>query len=226
MPDFTAWLIERGLSEDIIFVLAFIPVLVTLTAFSRYITGIKTFGIYASMVLALAYYYMGLVQALTITIIVVLSAWIIRNLLRKIRLHYLARLAIVYCGISLSILAFIIAVSYIPISNPYLNFSFIPPLALVIIISVTDRFMASYIKKDLMTAARLTGETLIIALIGWGLMRWNVTHDFFMNNLWIIPLLIVINILIGQYAGFRWTEFLRFSQVIRNVEPSKDDTSK
>ncbi len=226
MPNFTEWLIGQGISEDIIFVLVFIPVLVTLTTFSRYITGIKTFGIYASMVLAIAYFYTGLVQAFTITMIVVISAWIIRSLLRKIRLHYLARLAIVYCGITLIILGFMVVTSLIPLNNPYLNFTNIPPLALVLIITITDRFMASYIKKDLLTAARLTGETLIVALIGWSLMRWEVTRNFFMYNLWILPLLIVVNVLIGQYAGFRWTEFIRFSQVIRNVEPSDDTTKK
>lgn len=220
------WLIERGVSEDVLTILVFIPVLVTLTTFSRYITGIKTFGIYASMVLAIAYYYMGLVQALAITMIVIFGSWFIRNMLRKVKLHYLARLAIVYCCTSFFILVFIVFMSYIPTNNPYFDFSNIQFLPLALIISVTDRFMASYIKKDLMTAARLTGETLIVALIGWALMRWEVTYDFFMDNMWIILLLILVNLIIGQYAGFRWTEFLRFNQVIKNVELPGDDTKK
>ena len=226
MPDLATWLIERGVSEDVLTILVFIPILVTLTTFSRYITGIKTFGIYASMILAIAYYYMGLVQALAITMIVIFGSWLIRNMLREVKLHYLARLAIVYCGISFFILVFIVLTSYIPSNNPYFDFSNIQFLPLALIISVTDRFMASYIKKDLMTAARLTGETLIVALIGWVLMRWEVTYDFFMSNMWIILLLIIANLIIGQYAGFRWTEFLRFNQVIKNVELPGDDTKK
>jgi hypothetical protein len=226
MPDVSLWLIERGVSVDVMTILVFVPVLVTLTTFSRYITGIKTFGIYASMILAIAYYYMGFVQAFTITMLVIFSAWIIRSLLKKVKLHYLARLAIVYCGISIFILAFIVGMSYIPTNNPYLDFTYIQFLPLALIISITDRFMANYIKKDLMTAARLTGETLLIALIGWGIMRWEVTNDFFMTNLWILPLLIIINFLIGQYAGFRWTEFLRFNQVLRSVDAPGDTTKK
>lgn len=226
MPDLTTWLIEQGVSEDILMVLVFIAVLATLTTFSRYVTGIKTFGIYASMVLAFAYYYMGFVQAFTITIIVVLSTWIIRNILKTIRLHYLSRLAIVYCGNVLMILLFIVLTSFLPGDNRYLDFTHVTPLALVLIITVTDRFIASYVKKDFATAARLIGETLLISVIGWALMRWDVTREFFVNNLWIILVLIITNILVGQYTGFRWTEFIRFNQVIRNAEPSENNTEE
>lgn len=226
MPEVAAWLAQRGVSNDILTILVFIPVLVTITSFSRYITGIKTFGIYTSMILAIAYYYMGFVQAFTVTMLVILSSWIFRSLLKKLKLHYLSRLAIVYCGTSIFILTFIVATSYLPTNNPYLDFTGIQFLPLALIISITDRFMASYIKKDLMTAARLTVETLLLALIGWGIMRWDVTYSFFMNNLWIIPLLIVVNIIIGQYAGFRWTEFIRFNQVIRSVDTPPDNTKK
>ena len=226
MPDVSIWLIERGVSEDVLTILIFVPVLVTLTTFSRYITGIKTFGIYASMILAIAYYYMGFVQAFAITMLVIFSAWMIRNLLKKVKLHYLARLAIVYCGISIFIIAFIVAMSYLPTNNPYLDFTNIQFLPLALIVSITDRFMANYIKKDLLTTARLTGETLLIAFIGWGIMRWEVTYDFFMSNLWVLPLLIIVNLLIGQYAGFRWTEFLRFNQVSRSVDVPGDTKKK
>ena len=225
MPDVTSWLLNRGVTEDILLVLTFVPVIVTLTSFSRYITGIKTFGLYASMILAFAYYYMGFVQGFSIVLLVVITSWIVRNVLRNMRLHYLSRLSLVYTAISIVVLAFIVGTSYLPTDNRYLDFTAISFLPLAMIISVTDRFMATYIKKDLMTAARLTGETLIISVIGWALMRLDSTHSFFINNLWIIPLLILINVLIGQYAGFRWTEFIRFAQVIRHVE-SPDNSPK
>ncbi len=225
MPDLTSWLMERGVTEDILLVLTFIPLLVTLTAFSRYVTGIKTFGLYASMILAFAFYYMGFIQGISIALLVVIVSWIIRNILRKFQLHYLSRLSIVYTAISIAVFAFIIGTSFLPVDNKYLDFTAISFLPLAMIISVADRFVATYIKKDLMTAARLTGETILISCLGWSLMRWEVTHNFFINNLWIIPFLILVNVLVGQYSGLRWTEFLRFAQVIRHGE-SPDNTPK
>ena len=54
MPEFTNWLMDIGISKDILLVLTFVPIIVTITTASRYITGIKTFGVYTSMVLAFA----------------------------------------------------------------------------------------------------------------------------------------------------------------------------
>lgn len=226
MPDIAHWLMGRGVSEDVLLVLTFIPVLVTLTSFSRYVSGIKTFGIYASMILAFAYYYMGFIQGFTIVLVVVISSWITRNMLRKSSLHYLSRLAVVYSVNILFILAFIVATSYLPTDNVYFDFTNIAFLPLAMIVSVTDRFMSIYIKKDLMTAARLTGETLFVSIIGWNLMRWEPIREFFLSNLWIIPFIILVNVLIGRYSGFRWTEFIRFSNVLTHGETPDETTKK
>jgi hypothetical protein len=218
MPGLTEWLIGIGITEDLIMIITFVPVLVTITTISRYITGVKTFGIYGSMILAFAYYFMGCRQGLIITAVVILSSWITRNLIKKIQLHYLSRLAIVYGAISIAILAFIVATSFIPSSNPVFDFRFLRPLPFVMIVSITDRFMTKYIKKDLFTAMRLTAETMLIAIINWGLMRWSFTYNLFINNLWIIPLTIAINFGVGKYSGMRWTEFIRFGGIIKSGE--------
>lgn len=226
MPDISLWLLERGMSEDILLVLTFIPLLVTLTTISRYITGIKTFGIYASMVLAFAYYYMGFIQGFTVTLLIVICSWIVRHLLKRRRLHYLSRLAIVYTCITIFLAAFMITMSYVPSSSPYFNFLALPVLPLAMIISITDRFMSTYVKKDFTTALQLTAETLLLSLLGWGLMRWDVTREFFTTHLWIVPLLILVNILVGQYSGLRWTEFIRFIQVIQHGDTPDSPAKK
>ncbi|MEA3357091.1 MAG: 7TM domain-containing protein [Patescibacteria group bacterium] len=226
MPELTNWLMDIGISEDILLVLTFVPIIVTITTASRYISGLKTFGVYTSMILAFAYYFIGAKQGLIITIIVVASSWLIRNMLRKVRLHYLSRLSVVYCGISIILLSFIAATSFIPSDSPIMDFRNLSPIPLVMIISITDRFMANYIKKDLLVAARLTAETIFISVIGWTLMRVEPIQKFFYNNLWLIPLTIIINLSIGKYSGFRWTEYIRFSQVIKNVESPEDRKQK
>jgi hypothetical protein len=218
MPGLTEWLINLGITEDLLMILTFVPILVTLTTISRYITGVKTFGIYGSMILAFAYYFMGARQGMIITGVVIAASWITRNLIKKVQLHYLSRLAIVYGAISIVVLLFIVATSFIPNDAPVFDFRYLRPLPFVMIVSITDRFMTKYIKKDLFTAMRLTAETMLIAVIGWALMRIGTTHRFMVNNLWIIPLTIVINYFVGKYSGIRWTEFIRFGRIINTNE--------
>ncbi|MFH1547370.1 MAG: 7TM domain-containing protein [bacterium] len=223
MPEVTQWLVSRGISETILMIVAYIPLIVTITSISRYMLGIKTSGIYSSMILSLAYYFMGLRQGLIITFIVLVSAWLLRYFFRKVQMHYLSRLAIVYGGVSIFILFFIIGTSFIRSEDPFFDFTALPALPLAMIISITDRFISNYIKKDLIGALRLTVETILIALFGWILIRSYDIQTFLINNLWIVPLTIVINLFIGRYSGFRLTEIARFGQILKAPQTTPEN---
>lgn len=223
MPEFTQWLVDRGISETILMISTYIPLIVTITSISRYILGIKTFGIYSSMILSLAYYFMGLRQGIVITFIVIAGSWIIRNIFRKVQMHYLSTLAIVYGGISLLILLFIVTTTSISSNDPFYNFTALPALPLAMIISVIDRFIANYIKRDLIGALRLTVETILISLFGWVLIRSHAIQTFLINNLWIIPLTIIVNLIVGRYSGFRLTEFARFRSIFKASQTTPED---
>jgi hypothetical protein len=223
MPEITTWLIDRGISETILMIVSYVPLIVTITAISRYILGIKTFGVYTSMILSLAYYFMGLRQGLVITFIVILSSLIVRNLLKKVQLNYLARIGAIYTGEAILLLAFIIGTTFIRSDDPFFDFTALPPLPLAMIMSVTDRFISNYIKRDFIGAARLTIETILIALFGWVLIRSHETQMFLINNLWLIPLVFIVNYIIGSYKGFRLTEIARFKQIIKSQEATLED---
>lgn len=224
MPNITQWLIDNGISKQLLLIVNYIPILVTLTAVSRYIFGIKTFGIYAPMILALSFYFMGIEQALIITALVVLTSWATRNLLKKIAFHYISRIAIIYGAICVAIIAFLALVTVLPLEYGLMDLGkteMVIPIAMVV--SVTDRFVANYIKKGPATALRLTGETLLIALLGWALISVHFIQEFVLYNPWLILVTIAINYYVGKYSGIRWTELIRFSQVIKNVGNPKDN---
>ncbi|MBN2101128.1 hypothetical protein JW710_04550 [Candidatus Dojkabacteria bacterium] len=218
MPNVSQWLIDIGISNEVLLILCFVPIFVTTTTISRYITGIKTFGIYSPMILSFAYYFMGARQAVTITILVVVVSWATRNILKKTRLHYLSRLSLVYTMNCIAIMAFIAATSFIPSDNPVFDFRNIQPLPLAMIISITDRFVSNYIKKNLITATRLTAETILISLLGWAIMRINIIRNWVTDNIWLSLVALVINYAIGKYSGTRWIEYLRFFDVIKSDE--------
>lgn len=175
------------------------------------------------MVLAFSFYFMGARQAFIFTFIVILGAWLIRDLIRRMQFHYISRIAIIYCGVSIFMLISITLSTFISSKDPFFNFGQLSIIPAIMIISITDRFVSNFIKKGPDAAVRLTLETLIIAILGWALMRFEPTRYFVLNNLWLIPVMIFVNYLTGNYTGMRWTEFIRFNQVIKNASDSSND---
>ncbi|HOF78933.1 MAG TPA: 7TM domain-containing protein [Candidatus Dojkabacteria bacterium] len=216
---FTKWVLDNGLSERTLELLVGIAIVATIVSLARYLFGSKSFGIYAPVILAVAFTYTGLRYGLVITAIVIVSSLLSYLILSKIRMHYISRMAINYCLIIMSLIIFFIIVHKYNLGLP--NMSLIQPLAIISIIGLSDFFAKQQIKKGFKTSILVLGSTLVIASIGWFIITREAISTFMINNLWLIPALIVINILIGQFSGLRFKDIVRFRTIIQDEENVK-----
>ena len=98
------------------------------------------------------------------------------------------------------------------------NFNRINPLAIVSIAALSDFFIKMYVKKSIAITTRVLLETVVVAIIGWYFINSSNLINYIIYNLWIIPLLILVNLAIGMYTGLRFKELFRFWYI------AKDDT--
>lgn len=203
--------------------LLFIPVIATLINFARYAVGFKMLGIYAPMILSFAYIQTGIRYGLLITFAVIAATMVTYRVLRNVRMHYLSRISINYILISIFIIIFITLneASPIRLTTDQHNFAEIPPLGIVLIATLSDFFIKQYVKKDLFTSLRSLMETVLIAFIGWSLLRIGTFTDFLLNNLWFLIVLLGLNLYIGKYSGMRLKEFARFNNVMSQSPEDK-----
>ncbi|GAB4159013.1 MAG: hypothetical protein Fur003_2820 [Candidatus Dojkabacteria bacterium] len=218
MNQLTNWLTDYGVTREILLYLLFIPVIATIINISRYVIGMKAFGIYAPMILAFAYIFTGIRFGLLITVAVILATLLSYRLLRGIRMHYLSRIAVNYFIISIFIILVIALneISPIQVTNRYYDLGTVPPLGIILIATLSDFFIKQYVKSSFLTTFRSLIETMIIGIIGWAVLRIEFIGDFLLSNVWIMLPLFLINIMIGQYTGLRLKDFSRFKRVIRN----------
>lgn len=209
---FTLWILENGVSRQILELLVAITLLATIVSVSRYILGSKTYGIYAPIILAIAYSYTGLRYGLAITVIVILTTLFSYSFLRKIRMHYITRIAINYCLLSMVlVLVFLIINRY---GFGLDNMANIPPLAVISIAALSDFFITSYVRKRVKTSLMTLAATIFVSTIGWFVITRDVISSYIINNLWIVPLLILTNLLVGQFKGLRVKDLARFSTIV------------
>ncbi len=213
---FTEWVIENGISLQMLELLAAITLLATIVSAGRYIFGSKTYGIYAPIILAISYSYTGLKYGLAVTTIVILTTLLSYSIIKKIRMHYITRIAINYCLLSISLVIFFLMINRYGLGLE--NMSQIPPLAVISIASLSDFFIKQYVQKSFKTALMILISTLLISTIGWYLITRNYISIYMLNNLWVVPLLILVNLLIGQFKGLRMKDFLRFKSIVSEKE--------
>lgn len=214
----TAWIIGHGISQVVLEILISMCIVATIVSIARYIFGSKTYGIYAPILLAISYSYTGLKYGLVITLLVILTSLLSFSILKKIRMHYITRIATNYIILSIILVGFFLLIDTFGFGLD--KMSNIPPLAFISIAALSDFFIKQYIKKSLVGSFMTLLSTILVAILGWFVISRELISDYVLNNLWIIPLLAIANILLGMFKGLRIKDYFRFRFA------SRDDNDK
>lgn len=206
------YLINRGVSIETIVLLLMLPLIATIVAFARQFLGIKTFGIYTPSIITLAFLVMGLKYGLAIFLIILTIATLIRIILKKFKLLYLPRMAIVLTIVALVILTVFIVGAYFQ-KPGLISVSIFPILILVMLV---EKFVAVQIRRGPADAIKLSVESILVSVICYYVVNWDFLKTLVLSYPELILLTILVNILLGKWSGLRLSEYLRFKE-IRNL---------
>lgn len=206
--------IANGLAANIVVLMILFPVLATIIAASRHVVGLKGFGIYTPAVLSVAFVSTGIMTGVVIFIVVLLSAMLSRKVVKKLKLPYLPRTAMLLLGVSLISLMMLIGASMASIPDIFSLIS-VNIFPLLIIILLTENFMESQLFSSQKEALRLTSETLLIAVICALFINTEAVQQFVLLHPEITFIVMAtINILLGKYTGLRLLEYFRFKTIL------------
>ncbi len=218
MSPIIEYMTTQGVPELSLVFFLMLPVVATVISFSRQVVGIKAFGLYVPLIITFAFLATGIKYGIIIFLLTLIVGTVMRFILRKIRLLYLPRMALTLIMITISIyVLFLIAIYLDKIS--FVQVAVFPVLILVIL---SEKFIATQIHRDNRVAIILTLETLILAIACYYLITWSSFQQFALNYpLIIIGGSIVINLLLGRWTGLRLTEYFRFKEVAKQIKKTK-----
>jgi PKD repeat protein len=203
-------LVNAGVPTSGIALILMLPIVATILAFSRQVIGIKAFGMFTPAAVTLSFIAIGLKYGLVIFAVVLLTATLSRFILRRFRLLYLPRMAIVLTAVSLSIFGLFALGAHFD-QTGILSFSIFPILVLA---SLAEQFVEAQIRLGIRTAARLTAETLLLSVVSTLIVQWDVLRSLIIGFPELILLTIPLNILLGRWTGLRLTEYIRFRKLL------------
>jgi hypothetical protein len=214
MSDLVNFIVSQNVDIDTVYLLLALPFVATLIASFRQIIGIKSFGIYAPLVLTFAFWETDLKYGLAIFGIVFLTGTAVRYGLRRQRLLYMPRMAIVLTVISMAILLLM------AMGGHYKRYGFSTTSILPILVMITliEKFISAQVEKGWRAASLLSLETLLISVVCYMIIVWGSFRAFVLEYPYYVFGLLLVNFLLGKWTGLRLSEYLRFKDVINHVE--------
>lgn len=215
MLDLGNYLGSLGISEDIIFLLLALPFISFFVSFSRYYIGLKTFGMYEPLIISYALYIIsadfqtGIKFGFPIIILAWLVSEVMRRVLKKTNLHYIAKVSLKISFAGLLFVGALIILSYLG-QNGYFT---VNPLAIVLILALVESVNLFKVKFGDKRANLVSLETLIIAVVSYFLLSLPMSKVVVLKFPYLVILPIIGSIFIGKWRGLRLSEYLRFKNV-------------
>jgi hypothetical protein len=214
------YMINNGVPRETIILLLMLPIIATIIAFARQIIGIKGFGIYTPLIISFAFLATGLKYGLAFFIAIISAGTVARFLARRFRLLYLPRMALVLTAVAIAILLLFGVGAFYQKKGLIAASVF----AILIMITLVEKFIAAQIERGTTKAIILTVETLILSVVCYWTISWSwLQGAVILYPLWIVAGSAVINVFLGKWTGLRLSEYFRFREVIKNVELPKNN---
>jgi hypothetical protein len=193
-------------TQDVYRVLLMMPIGAFLMLILRNVVGIKTFGTFMPVLVALAFRETQLLAGVTLFVTVVGLGLLVRFYLEKLRLLLVPRLTAV-----LILVVFLMALVSVVSNRLGIEQGLSIALFPIVIMTMTiERMSVAWEERGAAFAMREGIGTLIVAVLAFLVMniRWLQHLIFVFPELLLV--LFALTLLIGRYSGYRISELFRF----------------
>lgn len=206
------WAIERGVATNTVVLLLLLPLIATLVSFLHYVVGLTGYGIFMPTMIAITFLATGIFGGLMLFAMILMISMLSNMLLRKFKIHFWPARAINLLFIALGTFVLMVASSFVKL----IDISQISIFPILFMILLAEEFVRTQLVKSRKEAKNLMMGTLILAITGAITMNFEWVQNFvLLNPELVIIIVLIINLIVGNYTGIRLAEINRFKKAIR-----------
>jgi len=200
-------------TQNVYRTLMLVPIGALVVVFMRNVVGVKTFGTFMPVLIALAFRETQLLWGIILFTSLVAMGLTFRFYLERLKLLLVPRVASVLVAVVLLMMSMSIVSHHLGLEYG-LSIALFP---MVILAMTIERMSLVWEEEGASNAIQQGVGSLVVAAIGYGVMNYPpLAHLVFVfpESLLII---LAIMLLMGRYSGFRLTEFWRFRSLFRET---------
>ena len=207
------YMLTHGVPSETVLLLLMLPVIATILTFLKQVIGITTFGLYTPSIIALSFMALGWHVGLLFFFFILGTSYATRECMRRWRLLYIPRVAIILTVVSFSLLILIALGAFFGVT-PSRGTIFI----LLIMSTLAESFLNLKTEEGWRAACIGIGETLLAAILCVALIQWPPFQTLILAYPETILATLLINAFLGKWTGLRLIEYFRFRAVFRHLQ--------
>lgn len=200
-------------TQQVYRVLLMVPIGAFMMLILRNLIGIKTYGTFMPVLVALAFRDTGLVAGIALFVLVVGSGLLVRFYLERLRLLLVPRLAAVLTVV-------VLLMALLSVLSNQLNIEVGLSVALfpmVIMAMTIERMSIAWEERGGGHAVKEGMGTLAVAALAFLVMSWERLEHIVFVFPEVLLVLLALMLVLGRYSGYRLTELLRFRALAQDT---------
>lgn len=203
-------------------ILLMVPIGAFIMLLLRNFVGVKTFGTFMPVLIALAFRETQIIAGVALFVTVVGLGLLVRFYLERLRLLLVPRLTAVLILVVL-LMALVAVVSNRLGIEVGLSVALFP---MVIMAMTIERISVAWEERGPGHALREAVGSLVVASIAYLAMSWDKLEHFVFVFPEFLLVLFAVTLVIGRYSGYRLSELFRFRALAKEVETNPAMTPK
>jgi len=191
-----------------------IPIAVLLLVVLRNVIGIKTFGTFMPVLIALAFRETQLLWGVFMFCLIVAMGIVSRFYLDRLKLLLVARLAAIFI-IVVILMAVISVISYKLGLHRGLSIALFP---MVILTMTIEHMTVVWEERGASTALQQAAGSLLVAVLAYPLLSMELIQHLLFIYTELLLIVLALTLLLGRYTGYRLTELWRFKALSQGVK--------
>lgn len=196
-------------------VLLMVPIGAFIMLILRNIVGVKTYGTFMPVLVALAFRETALIAGIVLFVLVVGTGLLVRFYLERLRLLLVPRLTAILIVVVLLMAAVSVLSNRLAIEVG-LSVALFP---MVIMAMTIERMSVAWDERGGATAIREGIGTLVVAALAYVVMSWQPLEHFVFVYPEVLLILFALALILGRYSGYRLNELVRFRALARDPDP-------
>lgn len=202
--------VSKGLPVNTVVLILLFPLVVALVAASRHLVGVRGVGILTPALLSVSFLATGIWAGMGLFLVILLVATTGRILLRRLKLQYLPRMALLLWLVSTGVLLALLSAAEFNIGS-FLTIGIFPILILMLL---AESFIDIQQTRSAAEAREIIVQTFVLAMISSLVLAWEMVQ----KTVLLFPELVYLgvagfDVLLGKYTGLRLTEYFMYSRV-------------
>lgn len=198
-------------SQGTLAIVLLLPIGALVTAVSRNIIGIQTFGTFTPSLLAISFVRADLFTAAMVFLAVLAAGLLARAALSRLKLLTVSRLSVILVLIVACLTLAVSALQHMDLA-PSAHAMLLP---MVILTMMVERFYIGVEEDGLSYAMKVLAGTIAVALCCVLLFRIGTLESALLNFPETLLFITAMLVLIGRYTGYRLVELRRFRDIVR-----------